>query len=224
MNSNKIESVQVHILASPWKRLDHLILTVGLTTNAFAQIIGLKRGEDLYQIKRGNHGISLDLVLKITSSYPNIYKSWLMFGEGSMLKFGEIPLYNGVPFYDDGEDLFELLSTPFNKLKAPTFIMSVPYGDKCDVVVRMLDASLELDVHVGSILSLRRVRFRCIVSGEKYVIVTDTGCSIRVIDIDIDSIWSEFVVVKTLNPIMESYINIAEIKRLYHVAILKDML
>ncbi|MCC8062859.1 MAG: hypothetical protein LIO68_06420 [Rikenellaceae bacterium] len=44
-----------------WERLSEVIGYSGLSVNAFAKAIGLKRGENLYQIKRGNNGISTKL-------------------------------------------------------------------------------------------------------------------------------------------------------------------
>ena len=48
-----------------WQRLQQIIDDSGLTINAFARHIGLSRGENLYQIKRGHNGISRDLALRI---------------------------------------------------------------------------------------------------------------------------------------------------------------
>ena len=53
-----------------------------MTANAFARHLGLPRGENLYQIKRGNNGISCDLARRIHAQYPNYSLSWLLTGEG----------------------------------------------------------------------------------------------------------------------------------------------
>ena len=53
-----------------------------MTANAFARHLGLPRGENLYQIKRGNNGISYDLARRIHAQYPNYSLSWLLTGEG----------------------------------------------------------------------------------------------------------------------------------------------
>src|SRR5690606_8849210 len=69
---------------SSWIRLKKTIDWTGLSTNAFAQTIGLKRAENLYQIKKGNYSISKELADKITTKYDNINKLWLLTGEGQM--------------------------------------------------------------------------------------------------------------------------------------------
>ena len=53
-----------------WKRIEAVIKMSRMTTNAFARHIGLARGENLYQIKRGNNGVSLDLATASPQSSP----------------------------------------------------------------------------------------------------------------------------------------------------------
>ena len=54
-----------------WHRLERVIKWTGLSVNSFALNIGLKRSENLYQIKKGNNGISRDLATLITTKYPS---------------------------------------------------------------------------------------------------------------------------------------------------------
>ena len=67
-----------------WHRLERVIKWTGLSVNSFALNIGLKRSENLYQIKKGNNGISRDLATLITTKYPSVSKAWLLTGEGEM--------------------------------------------------------------------------------------------------------------------------------------------
>ena len=48
-----------------WERIAAVIKMAQMTTNGFARHIGLARGENLYQIKRGNNGVSLDVADRI---------------------------------------------------------------------------------------------------------------------------------------------------------------
>ncbi len=64
------------------ERLSEVIGYSGLSVNAFAKAIGLKRGENLYQIKRGNNGISTKLAKRINRVFPRFPVAWLIFGEG----------------------------------------------------------------------------------------------------------------------------------------------
>ena len=67
-----------------WQRLETIIKMSGMSINAFARCIGLPRGENLYQIKKGNNRISRDLASRIVNYYPQISFSWLLTGEGAM--------------------------------------------------------------------------------------------------------------------------------------------
>lgn len=58
----------------------------GLNLKRLAEEIGLKTHQTLYDIKKGKHGISKDVAEKIQAKYLNINLSWLLTGEGEMLK------------------------------------------------------------------------------------------------------------------------------------------
>lgn len=64
-----------------WRRIEKVMKTANMNTNAFAKFVGLPRGENLYQIKRGNNKISLDVAQKIHLMFPEFSVPWLMFGE-----------------------------------------------------------------------------------------------------------------------------------------------
>ena len=44
-----------------WQRIEKVVRWAGLSVNAFALHIGLHRGENPYQLKPGNNGISTQL-------------------------------------------------------------------------------------------------------------------------------------------------------------------
>ncbi len=69
-----------------WQRVEAVIKWANMSTNHFARHIGLARGENLYQIKRGNNGVSLDVAGRIVNKFPQIDKLWLLTGEGQMFK------------------------------------------------------------------------------------------------------------------------------------------
>ena len=64
-----------------WKRREQIIDDSRLSVNAFARRIGLPRGENLYQIRRGNNGISRDLALRIHACFPQYGIGWIITGE-----------------------------------------------------------------------------------------------------------------------------------------------
>ncbi len=80
-------------LTADWQRLSKVIEWSGLNINAFATRLGFKRSENLYQIKKGNHGISKALAGTIVKHFPQINYTWLLTGEGEMMD-GENPAGN----------------------------------------------------------------------------------------------------------------------------------
>lgn len=68
-----------------WERIEAVVKMAQMTTNGFARHIGLPRGENLYQIKRGNNGVSLDLADQIVAKFPEVSKLWLLTGDGQMI-------------------------------------------------------------------------------------------------------------------------------------------
>lgn len=64
-----------------WDRIMRVVEEANMTVNYFARHIGLPRGENLYQIKRGNNGISRDVAEKIHDAFPRFPVSWLMLGD-----------------------------------------------------------------------------------------------------------------------------------------------
>ena len=70
---------------TPWKRLEAVIVAQGFkSVNAFARHIGLRRAENLYQIRKGRNGISPRLAATIARHFPDVSQGWLLTGEGQM--------------------------------------------------------------------------------------------------------------------------------------------
>ena len=93
-----------------WKRIEAVIKMSRMTTNAFARHIGLARSENLYQIKRGNNGVSLDVANRIVAKFPEVSKLWLLTGDGPMLN-GKTELAGLTPWvYFAGTALHALIA------------------------------------------------------------------------------------------------------------------
>lgn len=63
-----------------WVRIAEVIDQSQLSVNAFALKLGLQRGENLYQIRRGNNRISRDVAERIHRFYPQYSMGWLLTG------------------------------------------------------------------------------------------------------------------------------------------------
>ena len=164
-----------------WQRLEKVIKWAGMSVNAFALNIGLKRSENLYQIKKGNHGISKELANIISEKYPNISKSWLLTGEGTMLKDGDDGtgelVGKGVPFYN----IDIALLTEFGQQQPvkPVYYINVPIFNDCTLAALTTGNAMYPDIPAGAIVMLKEHDREKILPGESYLILTPTFSGIR---------------------------------------------
>ena len=139
--------------------------------SAFAREIGLVRGENLYQIKRGNNGISRDLSETITERYPEISRAWLLTGEGSMLHNDPLGKNTPIPFFKsdavkiaqgglEGDDA----PKPDNYIYFPTFEGSA-------FAALTMSDSMTPEIPRGAILFFFDADPAAIVPGEIYLVV-----------------------------------------------------
>jgi len=67
------------------ERIKEIILSEGLTSGSFADLIGVQRSS-MSHILNGRNNPSLDFVVKTLQHFPKINPEWLLTGEGEMLK------------------------------------------------------------------------------------------------------------------------------------------
>ncbi|MFR3489295.1 MAG: hypothetical protein ACLTTP_08650 [Alistipes ihumii] len=162
-----------------WHRLERVIKWTGLSVNSFALNIGLKRSENLYQIKKGNNGISRDLATLITTKYPSVSKAWLLTGEGEMFveQVAASASQAGVPYY--GMDI--LAAVDETVLPSPQFYISIPIFDNCDIAAQNIGTAMLPEIAPGAIVILKRWNVESIVPASPTVVteqfkgIHDTG-------------------------------------------------
>jgi hypothetical protein len=163
-----------------WSRLKEVIDWSGLSINSFAKSIGLKRAENLYQIKKGNNSISKDLSELITIKYCNINRSWLLTGEGDMLiedpeKTDDV---KKIPFYNDNISLLKLEK---GKIPHTEQYIEVPLLSNCDFATLCIGESMIPDIPSGSIVTLKKISIDLLLPGEIYYIVTREFSTVKFI-------------------------------------------
>lgn len=161
---------------TPWQRLEAVILWSGLSTNSFAIHIGLARGENLYQIKRGNNGISLALADRIVHHFPEIDKLWLLTGEGDMLSRHR-RLDGAIPYYNcDLETSMRMVQTlPVRQW------MCVPQLPDCEFAINYMGAEMGDRLPMGSVVLLKKMDAAAIIPGREYVIITKKIVTLRIV-------------------------------------------
>jgi len=174
----------------------------GLSVNAFSRAIGLNRSENLYQIKRGNNGISRYLAETICAKYPSICKSWLLLGEGEMFvednrgrdipdgggESGQRPgrqsgVPPGVPFYRiDVSQLVRL-----EQWLEPEDYISTFLFEGADFAALSMGGGMEPEIPRGAVVVVRRTELSAITPGESYLVVSPRFTGIRIVRMEPDS-------------------------------------
>lgn len=172
-----------------WQRLEQVICWTGLSTNAFAAGIGLRRSENLYQIKRGNNRISKELAGLIAQKYPSLNRAWLLTGDGEMFAAASCAPdgrpRRGIPLYNT--DAVRLAASPDEALAgtAPAYYIDVPGFGDCDFAAVCTGDAMEPEIPAGATVVLKRVdRLGAVLPGEIYLAVTPQFALIRYVKLD----------------------------------------
>ena len=159
---------------SNWQRIDAVIKWANMSTNYFARHIGLARGENLYQIKRGNNGISLDVADRIVTKFPQIDKLWLLTGEGQM--FSDVKMRGAqIPFFrlDPEQNLNQAKRTE------PEAYLMLPMVDRCDFAMSSSGRAMGSVIPPETTVLFKAVSVESIIPGEIYLVVTNKFTALR---------------------------------------------
>lgn len=142
---------------------------------------------DILNIKK-KVGISKDKAKKICEAYPEINMSYLLTGEGEMLKEKqEMPLFssgkdravisyeNGVPYYDEDFVLgFNELGFPASE--NPQFLVQMPKYSNATLWCNATGHSMEPEINSGDVIALKLIEDSSfLLTGDLYAIVTTNG-------------------------------------------------
>ncbi len=164
-----------------------MIKWANMSTNYFARHIGLLRGENLYQIKRGNNGISRNLADMVVTAFPEINLLWLLTGEGEM--FSESNLVGeGIPFYNVD---VEANIRNIDKLEQ-TSTIAMPQFIEGDIAMLYSGRAMGDTIPPNSIIILKKITPQMIIPGQECVVLTKNIVTLRVVCFD-DTVSSEGV-------------------------------
>ncbi len=151
-----------------WQRIEKVVNWTGLSVNAFARNIGLKRAENLYQIKKGNHGISKELAEMITAKYSTVNKSWLLTGQGEMFLDDARDMNSNIPYYK--VDVVRLLSS--REFFTPGSFLALPFFPTGELAALHIGNAMEPDLPSGSIVILHKIEPQKIMPGKQYLVMS----------------------------------------------------
>lgn len=169
-----------------WERLEQVIKATRHSTNSFAKHIGLPRGENLYQIKRGKNRISLDVALRIHERYPEYPIAWLMFGVNeSPILPGEESQIVRIPIFRD----LQKIDTPLPDQNDGQLILSASVTNGAQLAVPYTDDILNPYLR-NSMMLLRECGVDEIVYGNIYFVATASFRRFRIVqkDDDVDNL------------------------------------
>jgi hypothetical protein len=157
-----------------WQRIERVVRWTGLSVNSFALSVGLPRGENLYQIKRGNNGISRELAAMIAAKYPQVSRGWLLTGEGDMFT-DETVKRTSIPFFD--ADIEKYIASPA-RYTSKSYI-SLPTVEDAEFGAVYNGRAMGETVPSGSIVLVRRVALESLIPGGDYVVVGEEFTMLR---------------------------------------------
>ena len=180
------------------ERLVMVMNHYNMNANAFSRFIGLRVVQTLYDIIKDRHGISKDLAGKITSKCLDINISWLLTGEGEMLKPGAkvqssvgIVSEKNTQYCKSSAHTVPLFPLSAYGGKISEFAMEVNRYD-CEMIISPIKGA-ELAVTVtgdsmadeypnGSIVLVKKIDERAFIEpGKVYVVDTVNGVVIKIV-------------------------------------------
>ncbi len=167
------------------ERLKEYIDYKGISISAFEKSIGMANASFGKSLK--NKGaIGTDKLENILNTYPDISPSWILNGEGDMLRVesdtntATVSYESGVPYYD--VDFIGGFNNIFNDqtVHPAHNIVFKPYSNAtlwCNVTGR----SMEPKINNGDIIALKECTLNDIQYGEIYAVVLDTIRTVKIL-------------------------------------------
>ena len=115
---------------------------------------------------------------KIISAFPEIDRSWLLTGEGNMLKpMGTVFVKksDGIPFYD--MDVTAGITESFADVREEVqYYINYPPLNDCDAAFPVYGVAMEPDFFPGDVVLVREIRnVDSMLWGEPYLIITNAA-------------------------------------------------
>lgn len=147
------------------------------TYNALARRLGLKRGENLYQVLKGNYGISRRLADRIHTVFPAFSIGWLTIADSGTTSCSpfqsimDLPLYMDWRFLEKGSR-----SEPDQMVLFPKY-----FCPEAEIATLCQTDALEPRVMLGAYMLLRRTTIDRVLFGNIYLVSTPTIALLRIV-------------------------------------------
>ncbi len=159
-----------------WERLASVVQWSNMSINHVAHHIGLRNGENLYQIKRGNHGISRKLAETIVVAFPQVSLLWLLTGEGDMF-IPEATESLQTNFYDVD---IEANIGVIERLD-PRSTLMLPASIDVDFAMRYMGDAMGEMTPSNSVVMVKRLSLDQIIPGKEYIVEMSNVALLRIV-------------------------------------------
>lgn len=176
------------------EKINKVLAEVGMKPSEFAKIIGLKAAQNIYDIQKDKVDISRSVALKIVQVFPTFNISWLLTGEGEMLKKTEdkpesnADMSTAIPVVV-GDGTIPLLPISAQGGTLNDFITSVMKRD-CERIISPINGadfaitvpgdSMAPEYPSGSHVIIKKINERAFIDwGRTYVLDTCNGVVIK---------------------------------------------
>ncbi len=162
------------------ERIEKILAYYELSANSFAEKLQLGRAQAIYDILAGKtKSITEKMASKIISEFSDISKSWLLSGEGEMLKSSQTAVKDysnngGVPYF--AVDFLAGFDLVFNNQTAvPDGFISFPHIRGAQAWVDISGKSMSPLIDPGDVIAIKLVEDwqTNILYGEVYALVTE---------------------------------------------------
>ena len=161
------------------EKINKVLAEVGMKPSEFAKIIGLKAAQNIYDIQKDKVDISRSVAMKIVQVFPTFNISWLLTGEGEMLKESaptKAVSEKKIPFYD--VDVTASITESFHDMPdIPQYYIDFPPLSDCTAAFPVYGESMEPDFFAGEVVLVKEIRnVDSMLWGEPYLVITNANC------------------------------------------------
>ena len=204
--------------------INNILEYSGLNPKSFSEKIGLDRPQAIYDIQKGKtKNISPNMADKIVSAFPEINRTWLLTGEGEMLKegAGRVPRTQetqGTPVYNidvvcgrEGRDLM------FADERIIGYV-DLPGISRSSHIIEASGDSMAPRINSGDRIVVREIEtWDFFVFGQAYVVITDEYRLLKYVRKHPER-PNEYVLLRSENPAYDDIeLPIAAIRKLFVV-------
>ena len=173
------------------ERIMEFVRYKGIPVSTFEQLCGLSNA----YVKNISKGVGADKLEKILNAFPELNRTWLLTGEGSMLRNNNNEAYEAYETYENNETNDHTLPlipiaavAGFNGLDIPGIPLaqcpqySIPdfIEQKAEYLIRVSGSSMYPKYSSGDILACRRIQEITFIQwGKIYVIDSQQGAMVK---------------------------------------------